>query len=76
MPRATKRHFTSLGLLSQPPVLEYNPLDGEWLVWLSYDRDKQAGTYLRLGKRGAIVQQSENTKGEVTEQFTVKPAED
>jgi hypothetical protein len=67
-----RREFTGLGILTQPPVLEWDALLG-WVLWLHYNREKTAGTYLNLLQDGAIVRYTVQPTGEVSETTTIKP---
>lgn len=68
------RAKVGLGILSQPPFLEYIG-HGQWRLWLSYDKHATgAGTYLLLHANGRIDRTTEDEAGP-TFTHLVKPQE-
>jgi hypothetical protein len=72
----TKRRLTALIPTHQLPLIECSsgPPD-EWRIWLSYDRDKTAGTYLSLCPKGMILHCTQLPTGEVVNVKTITPEE-
>ena len=65
------RIITGLAQSHQTPFLEF--VDNRWHVWLNYNRDKTAGTYLSLLNNGSILRCTLQPTGEVTEVVTIAP---
>lgn len=72
------RSFTGIIESHQTPLLEYvyfeHSVDAIWRVWLNYDRQREAGTYIVLCSDGSIVRETRMATGEVVRVGTVKPA--
>lgn len=50
------RRYSLVGLerTTQTPLLEFDPTTHRWFIWLSYDNDVSAGTYLELCLDGSV----------------------
>lgn len=55
----------------QTPLVEWQPPN--WVIWISYDKTVQAGTYLVLQPGGRIMRHTTAPTGEVTNVVTIKP---
>lgn len=65
---------TGLGDHGQPPKLQFDAVKQRWLVWLAYNRDMSAGTWLELWENGRILRHTEQPTGEIST-IEVKPPE-
>jgi hypothetical protein len=65
------RQLTALVGSHQIPLLECR---GEaWIIWISYDKDKESGTYLTLLPTGKILRSTQLPTGEVVGVATITP---
>ena len=64
--RPTVRHKIGLGYeFSHQPFAEFIDAKGDWLIWLSYNKDATAGTYLRLYSDGRVTRETLEPTGEI-----------
>jgi len=71
-----KREFTGIVATHQMPLLEHvrGGHDGDqWLVWLSYNKDRTEGIYLRLERSGEIRREALAYDGSVSNVSLIKP---
>lgn len=66
-----KREFTGIVATHQLPLLEYT--GAMWLVWLSYNKDRTEGIYLRLWDDGSITREALAHDGAIGNVSTIKP---
>lgn len=75
--RPHKREVTGVEVRGQIPLLEHRefaPGNKQWVLWLSYNRNQDAGTYLIMYRDGSIVLETLYPTGEVSV-LPIKPKE-
>lgn len=77
IPQKHKRELTGVELSGQTPLLEHRefaPGNKQWVLWLSYNLNQDAGTYLIMYQDGSIVLETLYPTGEVSV-LLIKPRE-
>lgn len=67
----SKRKFIGLVAGRQLPVMECDAL-GEWLIWIDYDKKREAGTYIRLRPNGEAYREVLSSDGTITNVMRIK----